>query len=178
MLKGKKVNLRIIEEEDYAEYKEWSNSLEFVGEHFFSRQVSKTEIVKWYSERSLDSGTFIIEKKDKTKIGVLHFFPTKFGGYCTLTEIGYLLLPDERGKGYCTEAIKLIVDYLFLLKNIPRIQAVINENNVGSKRVLEKNGFIKEGTLRKMGFIRGKYGDGTIYSLLREEWKGPHILGK
>ncbi len=178
MLKGKKINLRIIEEEDYAEYKEWSNNQEFVGEYFFSRQISKAEIVKWYSERSPDSGTFIIEKKDKTKIGILHFFQTKFGGYSTVTEIGYMLLPDVRGKGYTTEAVKIIVDYLFLLKDIPRIQAIINENNLGSKRVLEKNGFIKEGTLRKMGFIRGQYLDGVMYSILREEWKGPHILGK
>jgi RimJ/RimL family protein N-acetyltransferase len=40
-----------------------------------------------------------------------------------LTAIGYALLPNERGKGYGSEAVKIIVDYLFLSKNMVRIQA-------------------------------------------------------
>lgn len=176
LLEGNKVNLRIIETDDLQIYAEWTNDLEFVGDYYFSRQLSKNEIEKSYSERSPDWGTFMIEKKDGTKIGVVHFFQTRFGGYASVQEIGYLLLPSERAKGYCTEAVSIILDYLFLLKEIPRIQAVISEANLASQRVLEKNGFTQEGIIRKLGFIRGDYGDGVLYSILREEWGGPKIL--
>jgi RimJ/RimL family protein N-acetyltransferase len=93
-------------------------------------------------------------------------------------EIGYDLIPSERGKGYGTEAVQIIVDYLFLTKNIVRIQAVTNVDNIRSRRVLEKAGFIKEGTLRRVSRIGQEWGDALIYSVLREEWKEPKILTK
>ena len=93
-------------------------------------------------------------------------------------EIGYDIIPGERGKGYGTEAIRIIVDHLFLTKDIVRIQAVTNVGNKPSQRVLEKAGFTKEGTLRKVGYIRGDWTDAYVYSILREEWKEPKMLTK
>ena len=71
-----------------------------------------------------------------------------------------------------------MVDYLFLSKEIVRIQAHTDVRNVASQKVLEKAGFKKEGTVRKFSFIRGEWRDGLLYSLLREEWKEPKILTK
>jgi RimJ/RimL family protein N-acetyltransferase len=85
-------------------------------------------------------------------------------------------VPSERGKGYCTEATQLMVDYLFLSKDTMRIQAQTDPRNIASHKVLEKVGFKKEGTLRKSFFMRGEWRDAYIYSILREEWKEPKIL--
>ena len=93
-------------------------------------------------------------------------------------EIGYILVPSGRGKGYCTEAVNIMVDYLFLSKESRRIQAQTGLRNVASQKVLEKVGFKKEGTLRKNFFVRGEWRDAYIYSILREEWKDPRILTK
>ena len=93
-------------------------------------------------------------------------------------EIGYSLIPDERGKGYCTEAVLIMVDYLFLSRDVIRVQATTDVRNVGSQKVLEKAGFKKEGTIRKSIFIRGDWRDAYLYSILREEWKVPKILTK
>jgi RimJ/RimL family protein N-acetyltransferase len=93
-----------------------------------------------------------------------------------LLEIGYVLVPSERKKGYCTEAAKIMVDYLFLSKDIVRIQAHTNVKNVGSQKVLEKAGFKKEGVVRKSSFVKGEWRDRCLYSILREEWKEPKIL--
>lgn len=71
-----------------------------------------------------------------------------------------------------------MVDYLFLSKENMRIQAQTDARNVASQRVLEKAGFKKEGTLRKNFFMRGDWTDTLLYSILREEWKGPKILTK
>jgi RimJ/RimL family protein N-acetyltransferase len=95
-----------------------------------------------------------------------------------LVEIGYALTPSERGKGYCTEAAQLMVDYLFLGKATPRIQALTLVKNVVSQRVLERVGFKKEGVMRKCFYIRGEWSDFVIFSILIEEWKEPRILTK
>jgi RimJ/RimL family protein N-acetyltransferase len=91
-------------------------------------------------------------------------------------EIGYDVVPSERGKGYGTEATQLIVDYLFLSKDIQRIQAITDVRNKPSQRVLEKTGFQREGTIRKSGCVRGAWTHAYLYSILREEWKQPKTL--
>jgi RimJ/RimL family protein N-acetyltransferase len=93
-----------------------------------------------------------------------------------LLEIGYSLVPNERRKGYCFEAVMIMVDYLFLSRDALRIQATTDVRNLGSQKVLEKVGFKKEGTVRKMLFIRGECRDAYLYSILREEWREPRIL--
>ncbi|MFX1387668.1 MAG: GNAT family N-acetyltransferase, partial [Promethearchaeota archaeon] len=93
-----------------------------------------------------------------------------------LVEIGYYMIMSERKKGYCTEALKLFVDFLFLLRAIERIQATTDSRNGASQRVLEKAGFTKEGTMRKVLFMKGEYVDISLFSILRDEWKEPKIL--
>ncbi len=88
------------------------------------------------------------------------------------------MIPSERGKGYGTEAVRIMVDYLFLSKNIMRIQAETHPENVASHRVLEKARFRREGTIRKSFFSRGVWRDTVLFSILREEWKEPKILAK
>ena len=95
-----------------------------------------------------------------------------------LLEIGYSLVPNERGKGNGTEAVEIMVDYLFLSKNIMRVQACTDTRNLASQKVLEKAGFKKEGTMRKYLFVRGQLRDACLYSVLREEWKEPKILAR
>jgi RimJ/RimL family protein N-acetyltransferase len=93
-------------------------------------------------------------------------------------DLGYALVPSEREKGYCSEAVMLIVDYLFLSKGLVRIQAVTDARNVASQKILERAGFKKEGTMREEEFTRGEWRDRSLYSILREEWKEPKILTK
>ena len=95
-----------------------------------------------------------------------------------LLEIGCLLVPSERGKGYCSEAAKTMVDYLFLSKDIARVQAHTDVRNVAPQRVLEKAGSKKEGVVRNSKFVKGEWRDRYLFSILREEWKEPKILTK
>ena len=174
MLEGKTVNLRIIEKEDFPILAEWFNEPEFWGEYQGLGQLSKGNIEKLYDKMLAEGGKwFFVEKKDGTKMGrIFHFL------WGNMLEIGYALIPAERGKGYCTEAAKMMVDYLFLSKDIVRIQAVTRVENKASQKVLEKTGFKKEGILRKSAFVMGVWADFYIFSILREEWKEPKILTK
>ena len=171
MLEGKNVNLRVVEREDLPLLTEWQNTPEISGEFMWRQQKSRIEAEKEYDNRPPDSRTFFIEKKDGAKVGWMgHFL---FG---SLLEIFYYLLPSERGRGYGTEAIMIMVDYLFLSRDLMRVQATTDPSNIASQRVLEKAGFRKEGIIRKSGFNRGKWCDDCLYSILREEWKEPKIL--
>ena len=171
MLEGKNVNLRIMEKEDLPLYLAWVNDPSFWGEHNPLVQTTKTEMEKNYDNAPPEKRRFFIEKKDGTKIGVVNTFPVR-----SFLEIGYALLPSERGKGYCTEVIRLIVDYLFLARDLLRVQATTDLKNIASQRVLEKAGFTREEVVRKAGFVRGQWKDECLYSILREEWKEPKIL--
>ncbi len=152
---------------------EWLNNPEFAGEFMWWPQKSRTEQGKEYDNLPPDAKQFFIEKKDGTKIGRIGHF--MFG---SLLEICYYLVPSERGKGFGTEAIMIMVDYLFLSGGLMRVQATADVNNFASQRVLEKAGFKKEGVIRKSGFTRGKWTDDCLYSILREEWKELKILTK
>ena len=171
MLEGKTVNLRVVEREDLPLCAEWVNNPEINGEYEPLLMFSRADIEKWYDSLGPKERWFFIEKKDGTKIGLIRHAAHGWG-----TMIGGVIIPSERGRGYCTEAVKIMVDYLFLSKDIVRIQARTNQQNVASQRVLEKAGFEREGTMRKSNFSRGKWIDMLIYSILKEEWKEPRIL--
>jgi ribosomal-protein-alanine N-acetyltransferase len=178
LLEGKLVNLKLMEKEDIPLIAEWVSNPETVGEYQPLVQASKSEFEKSFgTEDKHQEKDFLIEKKDGTKIGmIIHFYVLHVTASITPLEIGYFLLPNERGKGYGSEAIALMVDYLFLSKNTMRIQATTDTRNSASQKVLEKAGFKKEGTLRKYVFLRGELRDAFLYSILREEWKEPRIL--
>jgi len=177
LLEGKNVNLRVVEKEDVPLLVDWWSNPEFWGEYFSPIQRTKAEMEKFFESNPLEYRQFIIEKKDGTKIGgIAHF--NVLAPYGKTLEMGYALLPSERGKGYCTEAAQIMVDYLFLSKDIACIQATTDVGNIASQKVLEKAGFQKEGKMRKRFFSNGEWRDTVVFSILREEWKEPRILTK
>lgn len=177
LLEGRVVNLRVMEKEDLSLFAEWMNNPEFLGEYFSPFQRSRVEMEKMLESSPFEAKAFIIEKKDGGKIGyIVHF--NMLAPYGNMQEMGYAVIPSERGKGYCTEAAQMLVDYLFLTKGMMRIQATTDARNMASQKVLEKVGFRKEGTLRKSVLSRGEWRDLFIFSILRDEWKEPKILTK
>jgi len=173
LLEGKSVNLRVVEREDLPLLAEWSNSSDYLGDYVWLPQQSRAEWEKRYDSLTPDTKWFFVEKKDGAKIGTM--FHWLVGN---LLEISCVLVPDERGKGYGTEAVEPMVDYLFLSKDITRIQAHTDAGNMASQKVLHRVGFRKEGTIRKSVFARGEWRDRALFSILREEWKKPKILTK
>jgi RimJ/RimL family protein N-acetyltransferase len=180
LLEGKNVNLRVVEKDDVDYLVECNNDIDFMGEYAWGGQISKSQQMKYFDNPSsmailTEAKMFIVQKKDGTKIGLMNH---RLDQPYRWLEIGYFFAPSERGKGYGTEAVQIMVDYLFLSKDIVRIQTGTDVRNVPSQKVLEKVGFKKEGTMRKCLFNRGEWRDYYLYSILREEWKEPKILTK
>ena len=96
-------------------------------------------------------------------VGQIEFYPPVT--YWDAFELSYQLYqPEQSGRGYVTESVQLLVDYLFATKKQNRIQLVIVPENVASRRIAEKCGFTLEGTARGAFFNDGRSQDLLIYS--------------
>ena len=73
------------------------------------------------------------------------------------------------GQGYTTEAVQLLVDYLFSTKKKYRIHLVIVPGNLASRRIAEKCGFAYEGRVRGAFFNDGRNQDVDLFGLLRDD---------
>lgn len=83
-------------------------------------------------------------------------------------ELGYYIGENFWDKGVMTEAVRLACRHVFDNTDIVRIYAEPFAENVGSCRVLEKNGFVLEGIMRKNAFKNGNFRDMKLYALVKE----------
>ncbi len=87
--------------------------------------------------------------------------------YKTSAEIGYWIGEPYWIKGIATEAVKEITHYGFENLDIIRIYTGVFEHNIGSMKVLEKNGYHKEGIFKKAVIENGKILDEHRYCILK-----------
>lgn len=113
-----------------------------------------------------DTFPFAITVDDKA-IGSIGVF-RKDNIHCLTAEIGYYIGEDFWGKGIGTAALQLTCRYIFEHTDIIRIFAEPFAHNTASCRILEKCGFIYEGTLRANAVKNGSIIDMKMYSLLRD----------
>ncbi|MGE7114086.1 GNAT family N-acetyltransferase [Lysinibacillus sp. NPDC047702] len=126
----------------------------------FDRDYQKKSRVKW--------GIFQKSQND-TLVGIIEAMD--FNQKVDMATIGYYLAEVYWGKGIATEAVNILVKFLFEKVAINRIQAEVMPLNEPSKRVLLKNGFLKEGLLRQASLWSGKgVVDLEIYGYLKEEY--------
>ncbi|EPY11700.1 MULTISPECIES: GNAT family N-acetyltransferase [Paenibacillus] len=127
----------------------------------FERDFNKRSRIKWG----------IVTNEDSERVvGIMEAFD--FNQKVNMVTIGYFLAETEWGKGIAAEATRIVVKFLFEDVDVNRIQAEVMPANERSKRVLLKNGFIKEGTLRQASLWSGKgIVDLEIYGLLQREYK-------
>ena len=121
-----------------------------------------------------DAGTGVRQAIDRLDDGT-------FVGWCSLTRWD----PDHRGArltsclddgawghGYATEAIRALMQWAFDTLDLNRVQAETDTRNLASGRVLEKLGFVREGTLREDCVVNGEVSESWVFGLLRREWRG------
>ncbi|MES2748037.1 MAG: GNAT family N-acetyltransferase [Bacteroidota bacterium] len=87
------------------------------------------------------------------------------------SEIGYMILPQYNGQGITSEAVKAILAYGFDDMNLHSVEAILDSRNLGSEKVLQKNGFVKEAHLVESECYDGIFIDRLTYSLLKRNFK-------
>lgn len=148
-----------------------------VAKHDYFYPTKNLEEVMQFIERYGE------ERQDNEEItwGIFEKSTKKLVGTCGLgdfldqakrAEIGYALAQDHWGKGYATEAIQAVVAYGFEVVGLNRIEASITPGNESSVRVLEKNGFTREGLVRQRDYLKGQLVDSIIMGILRTDYEG------
>jgi ribosomal-protein-alanine N-acetyltransferase len=142
------------------------------GEYFPRNVMSEPKFRGEFAENGFwqrEEGVLLILEAGKEKIaGHIEFF--KPVSYWDAFELSYQLYDESyAGRGFVTEAVQLLVDYLFGSKKQHRIHLVIVPENSASRRIAEKCGFVLEGTVRGAFFNAGRNHDVVLYSLLRDD---------
>jgi len=83
--------------------------------------------------------------------------------------LGYWIGKPHAGRGYMTEAVRATVAFAFETLNLHRLEAATMPNNLASIRVLERNGFRREGYARRLLRINGNWEDHVLHALLCDE---------
>jgi RimJ/RimL family protein N-acetyltransferase len=113
----------------------------------------------------------IINQETKMLIGDIGIHFLENDSENRQVEIGYTLDKEFRGKGYATEALSVIIDFLIKSLNKHRIVASIDPINVDSIRLVERMGFRKEAHFVESLFLHGKWVDDLVYAMLAKEWE-------
>ncbi|MDJ0768222.1 MAG: GNAT family protein [Ilumatobacter sp.] len=171
MLRGDLIELRLVREGDLGTFYELTTNLAARGAYFPLGVTSEPRLRARFAESGFwgeDEGMLLITTHGGEIVGEIEFFPITH--YLQGYEISYQLFGEEHhGKGYTTESVMLIVDYLFGRKRVHRMQLNIHPDNVASKQVALKCGFTVEGVMRGCWFHRGEYHDLEVWSRLRTD---------
>lgn len=114
----------------------------------------------------------IVLKQSNQLIGTIGLIEDRKRENKATKMIGYAISQDYWGKGIMTEAAQLVIEYAFEILQLELLSAYCYPFNNRSKRVLEKCGFQKEGTLKKAEKrYDGKIYDDECYAITKEEYQ-------
>ena len=168
---GKKVLLRELRDTDMPLLNKLINSPNIekyiVG---WSKPVTMSEQISWFQNLKSDANIrYIISDKDDNNsygTGIISRIDNK-NRTCS---IDIKIDEDCHNNGYGKETISLLINYIFNELNLNRIAVNILDYNIGSQKIFEANGFIKEGEQRQAIYKNGKYNNLFIYALTKEDY--------
>ncbi|KLU64084.1 putative ribosomal N-acetyltransferase YdaF [Desulfosporosinus acididurans] len=111
----------------------------------------------------------ILLKETDECIGQIAYFLVDNNNH--LAEIEYRIGRNFQRKGLATEATKAVIQFGFSKMNLHKVQICHKSTNIPSRKVIEKCGFIYEGTLRDFFYMDSQYVDRLYYSILIDEFK-------
>jgi RimJ/RimL family protein N-acetyltransferase len=142
---------------DVARYQSWSGFSEKDGREFLA----------WVADRRPgETGWFQFALERKTGGGFIGDVGLKILDDPRLAQVGYTIAREHWNQGYATEAIRALLAHAIPEFGLHRIHASVDPRNLGSVRVLEKAGFVKEAHFRSAEWFKGEWCDDAIYALL------------
>jgi len=174
MFTGEKVRLRAYEKEDIKKAQEYINDPEI--KHLLTPNVpfpitlaDETKFIEGISAFK-DEYSFAIETLDSLYIGGCGLNRVDWKNRSCIVGI---FIGDKSywGKGYGTDAMNVLIKFIFDEMNLNRIQLNVYSYNERAIKSYEKSGFVKEGVLRQALYKGGAYHDEIIMSLLKEAYE-------
>ena len=172
------VRLVPIRAEHAARWREWreqASSQRFNPLlHFSVEQLTRrilTTCTSDLADRTRSEYRWVVEFRGELIGTVATEQPSWRMGYA---EIGYMMSETHHGRGFGTRAVALFVEKLFRETELHRLFASIAYDNIASRRLIERLGFVREGRLRQHYVIQNRRVDEIVYGLLRHEYQGTH----
>lgn len=174
MLYGKKVVLRPITHDDLPRLREFHNDLEVELASGGDPPTPRTlEALQKRFEREAEDPPRLVTNFAIEADG-------KLVGNCGLfgidetarhAELGITIGDREYwGHGYGREAVRMLLDYAFRLRNLRRVWLEVHAGNEPATRAYKSCGFVEEGRMREHVWLDGRYVDNIIMGVLRDEW--------
>lgn len=174
LLKGKFVYLNAITREDVTQFAKWFGDLELLQYLWMQPLFPLTleDEVEWYEHiRKSDSYNFAIRTLDHLiLIGSASLKSPDWKNRSA--ELG-ISIGDSSfwGKGFGTDAVRVLLRYSFLELNLNRVELVVYGYNQRAIKSYEKIGFQHEGTRRQALYRDGRYHNTYLMAMLRQEWQ-------
>jgi len=169
-LKGESVYLRALEPEDLDFIYEIENN-ELVWEMSSTQTPYSKFLIKQYLEHAhkdiyeVKQLRLVICSYEEEELGLIDLFD--FDPQHKRVGIGILIAnKNDRGKGYGSEALKLLIQYCFSRLNLHQVYANIAEDNFTSIQLFEKNGFLKIGVKKDWNLVNNVYKNELLYQLI------------
>lgn len=173
MVSGELVSLRPVIDADIELLEQWENDPLIRSEYNNFGFTPVGSLTRSFAESGLLSsqrGMLMVVTLAGDIAGHVSYHPVHYGPQSSMAyNIGIELLPEYRGRGYGTEAQKLLAAYLLSTYPVMRIEASTDPENIPEQRSLEKAGFTREGITRKAQWRGGAWHDLVVYSKLRGE---------
>lgn len=123
----------------------------------------------WCWQENRWNGLVICEKNNLSRvIGEMIFKLNNFEQQ--RAELGYRINPQSAGRGVATSAAKLLINYLFEVAAIHKVVAKCDPRNIGSYRVMEKLGMVREAHFKQHFLIGDEWSDQVDYGVLKSDW--------
>ncbi len=172
LLKGKKVYLKLMEEEDIPNRVKWINDPKIQDTLNYDIPTSVSKTKRWFNNMVMDPS--------RREFSIFTVDGDKHIGFCGLFHIEVPVMKAELhtvigesdywSGGYGTEVYKLLEDYGFTELGLNKIYGYQLLHNKGAHRVVEKLGWVREGLLRQHSYSHGFIKDVYFVSILKEDW--------
>lgn len=161
------ISLRPLTLADVDSFMVWATDSEVTRFCTWDPYQSKEEGITFINNVVLPHPWFRAICLNDGPVGAISVTENKSSGDRCRGELGYVLGSKYWGQGIVTEAVKIAVAAVFReRKELERVEALVDVDNIGSQRVLEKAGFKREGVLRKYFIIKGRIRDMVMFSFL------------
>jgi RimJ/RimL family protein N-acetyltransferase len=110
----------------------------------------------------------VVERESGTLVGDLSFHWVS--AEHRTGEIGFIVAPAQKGKGFAGEAARALVDWAFRDAGFHRVIGRVEPRNTASARVLEKLGMRREALFVENEWIKGEWQSEAVYAILEREW--------
>ncbi|GAB4320924.1 MAG: GNAT family protein [Candidatus Sumerlaeia bacterium] len=171
---GERVYLRALETTDAALLRRAANDPQ-VRTTFFTNypaNLAQQEDVirRLYQDRTTLLLAVCTREPDGRAVGVTGFHRIDWVGRMATFSL-IIADPDAWGRGFGSEATRLMIEYGFDVLNFHRIQLHVFDGNEAAKRIYKKAGFREEGRLREAMVQNGRWHDFLVMGLLEDEWR-------